>query len=149
MVIEKIILADSKSLCYLFNALKGCAPDIAFHFDFAGDGVDHGAAGGDDGMEADVVGIGEGLAEAVGCLHTAVGGVQGVDAVVGRAAGVGGLAAEHGLLDHAAVAAAGAAELGPDAGVDHKGQIHTVEIAAVEELRLAAQILDLALLDKT
>ena len=129
------------------NGVQGFAAHEGFHTDVGRHGADGLAAFGDDGMDADGVGVNEGFAVEVDGGHCEGGGVEGVDAQVGRAAGVGAPADELDFFRQGAVVGAAYGQLpfaGGAGGVHHHGQVDVVELAQPDELGFAAQELDFA-----
>jgi hypothetical protein len=103
---------------------------------------------GDDGVHSDRVLIAEGLAHGVDGGQPDIGGIQRVDSQMGRAPRVGGAADITDGLDDATVVGGGhprLLHLGLRRGVDHHGEIHVVEVAEPQQLRLAAEELEPAL----
>ena len=103
------------------------------------------AARGEDRMHADGVLVPERLAEGVDGHEPDLGGVERVDAQVGRAAGMRGLADIARELAHAPVVRqrhAGLAVLRARGEVNHHREVHVVEVAEAEQLGLAAQELE-------
>ena len=102
------------------------------------------AAPGDDRVDADGVLVVEGLPLIGDGGHGQGGRVEGVDALLGASARMGGLADEADLLDDGAVGRpghVGGKRVG--LGVEHHRQVHVVEMAEPNELRLAGEELDL------
>ena len=130
------------------NGVQRFAADEGFHTDVGRHGTDGFAAFGDDGMDADGVGVNEGFTVEVDGGHCQGGGVEGVDAEVGRAAGVGAPAEEPDFFGQGAVVGAAYGQLpfaGGTGGVHHHRQVDVVELAQPDELGFAAQELDFAL----
>ena len=121
---------------------------VAFEAHVVGHAVDRIAALGDDEVDAHMVGVAERLAQRVNGVDAGDRGVKRVDPLIGRGGGVSLLAlvAHH---EHAeAVAVVGDGKRRPRgelARVDHHRHIDVVELAQTDELRLAAQIGDRAL----
>jgi len=94
-----------------------------------------------DAVNAYRVLVPEGLAGGVDGLEREGGGVEGVDALMGRGPGVSAPANELNVLDHVAVAGAAQGQLAFShiaGGVAHHGDVHVVKLAQPDQFLLAA-----------
>ena len=158
MVVQLHIAAQrggrsGQSQVYLFiiitDAVKGSAAYIGFHLGCLRDGVDGCSALGDDGMEADVLAVHEGLADGVDGIQSAGGRIERILSGFRRTAGMGGHALEGDILGDTAVAALADGQglsLGKLSGMDHHGHVNAVKVASGNKFHLSAEIPDHALL---
>ena len=123
--------------------------DVILDFDF--NDVDGALDTFQDRVETDVVLVAERFPQRVAAVQTQRRCILGVDAVLGRAAGMAAAAfIGEDLGDNAVKAVlAGKVVIVVVVRVDHQRQIHAVEIAAAHEFRLAAQVFDLSLVDES
>ena len=131
------------------NGFHGSGTHIQFHAHVRGHVVHQVAAFGDDGMYPDDVLLAESFPQGVDAHETQAGRIQGIDAFVGGVGRVSGLAdILHGLTyKPVAGTADGHRLLGHvGLGVHHHGHVDVVEVAFVNKLALAADIMQFPLL---
>ena len=131
------------------NGFHGSGTHIQFHAHIRGHVVHQVAAFGDDGVHPDDVLLAESFPQGVDTHETQAGRVQSIDAFVGGVGRVSGLAnILHGLTyEPVAGTADGHRLLGHvGLGVHHHGHVDVVEVAFVNKLALAADIMQFPLL---